>query len=119
MFSKREREGYILIDHTDSPGFTCADVGPAAAAVMGAGKRFEAPTLKCHRCEYQAIINPNRQRERGYCSRHDAYLCENCAITVKLTGSCQSFDEFVDLYLTRVANGYAPPVLETLVSRGI
>lgn len=118
MFSKREREGYVLIDHTDSPGFTCADVGPAAAELFGPGKKFEGGMLKCHRCDKQTILNPLRTRERGYCSRHDAHLCDECALTVKMIGVCQSFDEFIDLYLNRVANGYSPPILEALLNPG-
>lgn len=80
MRTKRSSEGYLLIDHRNSPGITQEFVarngidGPAVAA----GVTYESAILTCHGCQGDIIINPNRSRDRAWCMSHDAYLCDNC-----------------------------------------
>ena len=92
MFSKREREGYLLIDHTDSPGLSGA---------LGEGKKFEAATNTCSHCQRVVVMNPDRTRQRGHCYNCDHYICDGCAVAMKETGVCSSFDRFADDYLER------------------
>ena len=90
MFSKRSQEGYLLIDHRDSPGISHEFLaknnlgGPA----VGAGKVYETAVWVCHGCQADIILNPKRTRPREWCMEHDSYLCDGCALTRKLTGSC-------------------------------
>ena len=105
MFSKAELAGYVMIDHRDSPGFSCEQVGPERAKYFGAGKVFEGKTLKCSHCEKQVIQNPDRLRHRGHCFKCDKYLCDQCAVVYKLDEECRSFDRFLDGYFTAVAHG--------------
>lgn len=89
------REGYLLIDHRDSPGVP-ADLlrnagleGPA----VGAGRTFESATVTCLHCNGMVILNPDRKKPRGYCSKCDGYVCDRkeCGET------CRPFDKLLDL----------------------
>src|SRR5690349_11557141 len=41
------------------------------------GKLQEFATETCCHCNRIVILNPLRQRERGYCRKCDAYICDN------------------------------------------
>lgn len=98
MFSKREREGYLLIDHTDSPGIENANIP------IGAGRKFEAPTNTCSHCQRISVVNPDRVRQRAYCSKCDHYICDPCGIEMKVNGGvCYPFAKRADDYLERVS----------------
>ena len=42
------------------------------------GSVVEMATLTCAHCTGVSFKNPWRQRERGYCSKCDAYICDSC-----------------------------------------
>ena len=90
MFSKRSQEGYVLIDHRNSPGISHEFVRANNLDVpaVGAGQVFESAISVCHACGGDIILNPNRSRPREWCMEHDAYMCDRCALTRRLTGSC-------------------------------
>lgn len=90
MRTKRSDEAYVLIDHRNSPGITreFVQANKLDTPVVGAGQVFESAIIVCHACGGDIILNPNRTREREWCMEHDAYLCDRCALTRKLTGSC-------------------------------
>lgn len=67
MATKARHEGYLLIDHTDSPG-----AGP-----IPGGQKFEAATVTCSHCCRVVILNPNRVRARSYCAKCDHYICDD------------------------------------------
>lgn len=102
MFSKRELEGYLLIDHRESPGITQAEAAQAGRGTIpvGKGMRFESATTSCSNCRRLIVINPLRTRERFYCQKCDSYHCDECAGLTKITGVCktmkQRLDEFID-----------------------
>lgn len=73
-FSKRRREGYLMVDHRASPG----------TPMYSGGIKHEMPTQKCPHCGTHVIINPNRVREREYCRQCDFYICDNCGLERKL-----------------------------------
>lgn len=87
---KRSQEGYILIDHRNSPGVSPEFIAAnnLDAPAVGAGKVFESATSVCHGCGGSVILNPDRSRPREYCAKHDAYLCDNCALIRRVSGSC-------------------------------
>lgn len=78
MRSKRSHEGYLLIDHTNSPGLTEDILAPIGRSgpVVGEGQKFEAGVLTCAHCQRQVIINPLRTRDRNYCRKCDHYVCD-------------------------------------------
>lgn len=101
MRSKRSNEAYVLIDHRNSPGLTpeFMKANNLSAPAVGAGQVFESAMAICHGCGNDIILNPNRSREREWCMEHDAYLCDTCGLTRKLTGSCVPLKErFARIY---------------------
>jgi hypothetical protein len=107
MFSKREMEGYVMIDHRDSPGFTqeeAARLGLGGLPV-GRGTLFQSPTITCHVCQAVVIINPDRSRSRGYCPKHNAYSCDACNAERVRTGICKPFQQVIDEFVDAAENG--------------
>lgn len=99
MAGKPRREGYLLIDHTFSPGITpeqmhAAGLNPAMA--VGADKKGEFATLTCGHCCDIVIVNPGRTRERAYCDRCPGYICDACGAAMAITGKCVSIDRLLD-----------------------
>lgn len=66
--SLRRHEGYLMINHRDSPGVP----GGVPANTM-----FEAPTVQCCHCGTIFIVNPDRVRPRHYCANCDQYVCDS------------------------------------------
>src|SRR5260221_11085445 len=96
MKSKRSHEGYLLIDHRNSPGLTDAETH-AGGLPAGSGRgMFEAPTITCSHCQTTLIVNPLRNRERGYCRKCDHYICDQCGVVLAATGICKPFKRYVD-----------------------
>ena len=81
MPSWSSKEGYLLIDHSASPGidpdyFRKEWPTKRMAPPVPEGKIFEAPTKRCCHCNHVVIINPDRIRPRGYCRKCDGYICD-------------------------------------------
>lgn len=81
MPGKPRREGYLLIDHTFSPGVTPEQLHAAGAQgpAVGKDRKGEFATVTCLHCGTVVILNPMRTRSRGYCARCDGYVCDNPA----------------------------------------
>jgi hypothetical protein len=81
MLSKRSLEGYLMVDHRNSPGITEADLLTVPKERRGEFQAqrglFESATIRCCHCGTMVILNPDRSRPRGYCSRCDHYVCDN------------------------------------------
>lgn len=96
MSSQRRYEGYLLIDHRNSPGLTDEQVA-AAGLPPGAGQGvFEAPTLTCSHCQTIVVLNPGRRRERAYCPSCDRYLCDACGALYALKRECRNIFKRLD-----------------------
>lgn len=94
MPSKRQQEGYLLIDHRYSPGLPDTDFDQR---IYGPGRTFEAATKQCSHCQRAIVVNPFRQRERAYCPKCDHYICDNCETTRHLTGGeCRPFRQIAE-----------------------
>lgn len=80
MKTKKNHEGYVLIDHRNSPGITQEFIrdNNLDAPAVGAGVVFESALMVCHHCGADVILNPNRSRERGWCYNCDRYICDTC-----------------------------------------
>lgn len=104
MSSLRRHEGYMLIDNSNSPGVPDALV-VAQGLPAGSGKiKFESATFTCSHCEAVVVMNPNRQRSRGYCPKCDHYVCDNCeARRAASGGECLPFKVMVEQFLNQVA----------------
>lgn len=87
ILSKKTREGYLLIDHTASPG------------IPGMPSRLEVATIRCSHCERQFIRNPARTRERAWCPGCDKYICDQCE-AVRAVEGCKPFTAKLETQLT-------------------
>jgi|ERR1700722_1281081 len=99
MPSKTQREGYLQIDHRNSPGLSEADVreSDGRAVAVRSGQNFESATLTCGHCQNQIIRNPGRLRDRAYCRSCDHYICDTCeGVRVRAGGRCDSFAKLLD-----------------------
>lgn len=115
MKSKRSHEGYLLMNHRDSPGlspdFLVAasqrSSAPPLPAAAGRGL-FEAPTITCSHCQKVVVINPVRNRDRAYCAKCDHYLCDDpCGLDYKISGGvCRSYQQLTEtLYERAIKEG--------------
>ena len=114
-----QREGYLFVDHTASPGI------PADLAVqigldpqlVREGKIFEAATMTCAHCKSAVVKNLLRTRERALCMKCGGkFICDDCALQARLSGySHLPFDKKVDLVKDAEAKGIpilgSPPAL--------
>lgn len=96
MSSKRQHEGYLQIDHRDSPGVS-RDTSPQVQDVpfFGSGL-FESATITCSHCQRVVVLNPDRSRERGYCKKCDHYICDTCSTLLAKTMECVPFRKILD-----------------------
>jgi hypothetical protein len=90
ILSKRSHEGEIFLDHRASPGFTAEQAKKLGyvetSSNVGEGQLLEAPTMGCAHCNTVVIMNPDRKRDREWCSSCDRYICDNCGLERKLPG---------------------------------
>jgi hypothetical protein len=99
--SLRNHEGYLLLDHRNSPGVPDS-VAVAMGLPAGAGKQiFEAPTYTCKHCQRVVVMNPDRQRERAFCRGCNHRICDPCAAIKSQTLVCKTFDQLADEILTK------------------
>lgn len=99
MAGKRDKEGYLLIDHRNSPGIP-PEMALAAGYPVGAGVGlFEAPTYTCSHCQAVVVLNPKRNRDRAYCQKCDHYICDDCGAAMGQTKECHPFEKLADTVL--------------------
>ena len=109
IFSKRSHEGYICIDHKESPGFTDQDAKTVARVslmpFLGRGKKFEAATDTCAHCIAGKVVirNPLRTRPRGHCTKCDHFICDPCQADFYLTSQCRCWASRLDARMKGVA----------------
>lgn len=107
IFSKKTFEGFICIDHSESPGFTQADRALRGSVLpfAGAGQKFQAATNTCSHCERVVIRNPDRTRPRGHCSKCDRFMCDPCSADFYLTSECRCWEKRANDYLAKIMKG--------------
>ena len=97
----KQREGYLLVDHSASPGLP-EDVARASGydpAMVAEGKRFEAATLTCAHCKVTVVKSPLRTRERNYCMKCSGkYICDVCGFRATLPDYNHApYEKYVDV----------------------
>lgn len=112
MKREQDREGYLLVDHSASPGLTEEEACRSGfdPALCGEGKVFEAATLTCSHCGVSVVKNPLRQRARAncpYCGNH--YVCDLCYQRMQHADYIHvPYKKFADIVMR---NGAPPPEL--------
>ena len=109
MSSKFAKEGYLLMDHRDSPGLPDEMVVRAGMPVGCGQGRQEMPTFTCTHCCRVVIMNPNRRRDRAYCSKCDRYICDVCGAAMAASGVCKPFSQIVDEVQEAASKGLPIP----------
>lgn len=108
MTSKRSQEGYFNLDSRNGP--IPVDVLAKNGLPIGAGNsNYEAPTYTCSHCQRVVLMNPSRTRERSYCRKCDAYMCDNCGASYAASGGqCRSFKRLLEEFAEAEARGENP-----------
>jgi len=90
LFTKKSRDGYVMLDHRESPGVTCEEAWRTGNAIIpiGGGAKLEAATFTCSKCQKVIVKNPGRMRERAYCRKCDHDVCDECGLQLKLGHVC-------------------------------
>jgi hypothetical protein len=96
MKSKRRHEGYLLVDHRNSPGLTELQAIAAGRPVTSHVGLFEARTYRCNHCQVVVIIETKRTRARGYCSKCNHYICDTCDAIMAATGVCRTVKQIIE-----------------------
>lgn len=107
MGPKPTYEGYLLIDHSASPGLP-ADVARRAGydpKAVGEGSTYETATMSCRHCRVSVVKNPLRTRPRNSCEKCDyRYICDHCAAMARLPDyNHMPFEKFVATALEAAA----------------
>ena len=105
LLSKRNLEGYLEIDHKNSPGVTSAQAAQVGRGTIPvpAGTRLQLAVTICPYCETQIIRNPSRTRERAYDRKTDRYICDGCALLRKLNGELKPMKQIIDEWANAAA----------------
>ena len=104
--SKSNPGGYLMVDHRQSPGIPEEARIPGTESMpVGRGMFFQADTRRCGHCPKQIILNPLRKRERGWCSKCDHYICDDCNAVYAATGVCRPWQQVIDEFIDAAAKG--------------
>lgn len=92
--SKQRHEGYLIIDHRDSPGVPSQLTHSLDKFFpdVRQGMTFESATVTCCHCNAVVILNPDRTRPRGYCAKCDQYVCDKPGCSLE----CTNFSRVLD-----------------------
>jgi hypothetical protein len=76
--SKFSQEGYLLLDNRQSPGISKEFIQASGKKVpfVPEGTLGEFSTITCSHCHAIVILNPLRNRTRGYCAKCDHFVCD-------------------------------------------
>ena len=100
IHTKRSHEGYLLIDHTASPGTGSLAARTETVAknvpIVPEGTKLEASIITCAHCQRGVILNPQRSHVREWCWGCNHYLCDNCGLVRKIDGQCRSMKALFD-----------------------
>lgn len=100
MKSLRNHEGYLLIDHRNSPGVSEEVVNKTGLPVGSGRGIFEAPTFTCRHCQSIGVIDPGRKNGLAYyCKGCDHLICDSCGKEKVRTGVCRTFEQRIDEFL--------------------
>ena len=96
MLRQIDKEGYFLLDHSQTIGFS-DEVAVKAGLPPGAGHGlFEAPTYTCSHCQTICVVRMPRNIEVPYCSGCDHYICGTCGKRRGAGAKCRTFRQIMD-----------------------
>lgn len=111
--------GYLILDHTNSPGFTAAESAKFGLPAAPGGTILERDTVTCAHCHTVVVLNPERVRARAVCLKCASYICDGCeGIRVALGGACLPFDKVLDRALELLEKYQGQPDHPALAALG-
>jgi hypothetical protein len=115
MTSLRSLEGYMLIDHRNSPGVS-DELMVKAGYIPGAGQGlYESATYTCPYCETVVVIEPKRTRPRAFDRKTGRYICDPCKAAMMSGALLVPIKEIADRMLNRAAKGLESEVFQSPV----
>lgn len=105
MSTLRSKEGYLMMDHRAGAGVPDSIMVPLGLPVGSGQGLFETPTYTCSHCNGTVVMHPLRKRERGYCRKCDANICDTCNVIMARNKECTPFEKLVDDILNQAAKG--------------
>lgn len=97
LTTKRSHEGYLMIDSRFTPGLSQESLRAANLPGIAARGLYETKTYTCSHCTGVVLMNPERVRERAYCTGCDHYLCDRCGgVRAQNGGLCKTFNQVVE-----------------------
>ena len=100
MKNLNSHTGYLIIDHSESPGINEEDVPVrlrSSTSIVKEGEVLERDTKICTHCESGIILEPLRTRKRERCWHCNHYICDRCYKWLQITGQCIPFKKKVDI----------------------
>jgi hypothetical protein len=93
------KEGYVLVDHSASPGIS-KDMALKAGydpRYASEGMKFEGAVIACRHCRAHVVKNPLRTRERAFCGKCNDYICDAChALSTLPNYSHKPYEQILD-----------------------
>ena len=94
--SLKNHEGYLLVDHHDSPGIP-DEVAVKSGLPPGVGrKKYEAACFTCAHCEAVVVKDPKVTRESTKCVGCQHLLCRGCGYLYSLDRVCRNFKHRIE-----------------------
>lgn len=86
--------GYLVIDHSNSPGVSEEFVRASGRDVPFAaeGQVFEADTFTCPHCQGIVLKNPLREKPRNICRKCMKVTCDNPSCNLECVPIAKVFD---------------------------
>lgn len=93
--SVRGGRGVLWLDNSLSDVPITQPDGNGGLWTAQPGQRVELPTLTCAHCGVVVILHPQRTRDRGFCAKCNAYVCDRPGCRA----ACNPMERMLDLGL--------------------
>lgn len=85
--------GYLIVDHRNSPGISKEEAAAAGVVSAPGGTLLEMDTWTCAHCGAIVLKNPDRLRPREVCRKCMKVVCDNHVLW------CEPFEKISDALL--------------------
>lgn len=110
--SLARQEGWLFIDNRNTPGVEDETMRSLGLPLQSGYGLFETATYTCAHCHSIVVMEPKRERERGYCASCDSRVCDPCNIIRGNTKVCASMERTIE-QVQEAAEKQSPIILPT------
>lgn len=89
--------GYLVIDHSNSPGIPdsmAPQINALGGIAVPGSTTLELDTWTCKHCSSIVLKNPNRVRPREVCRKCMAVVCDKCSLW------CEPFEKIANAIIS-------------------